>query len=226
MTNASFDFDVIKKYILQAKKMALYIGISNIDEIYDRVFEENLSVDTIIRTKCGLQVDCLEVLLDFSDSKTVFDNYYFKNNDLSNDFNKKYAYIITMQGMNTKKYNNNNLLCYTDVDHIFILINYNNTWHIMDSYICQRELTDKIVSIEELSHFIYKQRINFCLVQWNEFFNIDSLEENTKSVHSVINQYNYTMTIEENYSQLKEKYYFCLENSKDRIFDPNLLVLE
>ncbi|XWV25804.1 putative orfan [Tupanvirus soda lake] len=222
--NKTLDFDFLKENIVNANKMVLFVGISSIAEVYNCVFKENLSVDFVIKTKCGLQVDCIEYLMGLSNQKIVFDNYYFENNYLFDNFKKENAYILCMQGINKNKFNTQRYYT-TNIDHQFLLIHDNNNWYIIDSYIGHRELTKKIINVNELSEFIQKQRIIFDQTKWNEMFDVSIKSDNTSNIYCVINRYELTKDIGKNYEKLKQIYNFCLESSDHTILDPNLLVL-
>ncbi|XWV24574.1 putative ORFan [Tupanvirus deep ocean] len=223
--NKMLDFDFLKENIVNANKMVLFVGISNIAELYNCVFKENLSVESAIKTKCGLHVDCIEYLMGLSNQKNVFDNYYYENNYVFDNFKKEYVYVVCIQGINNSKFN---IQCpyTTSIDHQFLLIHYDNNWHLIDSYIGQRGLTKKIIDINKLSEFIQKQRISFDQSQWNEMFNVDIKSDLTSNVYCIINRCQSTKDIKKSYEKLCQSYNFCLESSDHTILDPNLLVLQ
>ena len=105
-----------------------------------------------------------------------------------------------MNKVNFRGDDNNESCVYTD--HQFIIINDNNKWYIVDSYIGHKELEYKGIDINTFAKFICNMRSKFDIGQWNKFFNVNDSSPNAMSAYCIINQYKYKNTIYEKFLEL------------------------
>lgn len=102
-------------------------------------------------------------------------NSYIENNEIIVEqsdliFDKKYMYCIYIEGYNKEIFGEGET---SNVGHVFVLLNVNNQWNIIDAFVPFRKLKMWEININELYHFIKINEKKIDIDYYNHFFDVN-----------------------------------------------------
>lgn len=188
-------YDVIQSFSTDIIRLLLYNDIISIDElIIDEI--NGYEMKNIIKSKCCFVTKYLSYILDFKNEKFIYHNCRPDEFNIPN-FNTKNVYWIKFQGM-SKLYSDHCMISEytnTSTNHEIILLPIENEWYIFDSYNNQRKIERRKVDLNYLIKFINNNRLHFNVAEWNKFFNISIIPDNTVCVTTYIRKYDWNQQI-------------------------------
>lgn len=205
--------------------MLLYLDIFDMDEFHNYLNNTNIPHDFVIRTKCGLNTECIKYLLNFSKKQKIYDNIKYENNYLFENFDPEYAYEFLIDVINKKNFIEHNEIK-SIIDHQFVLLNYHEKWYLLDAYIQQKEFQYNVVDPLFLSKFITESRIKFNIDRWNQLFNVNVRKPDLRISITEIFKYKWknSDSVRNNFIGLIDKSKNRLANETDGI-DPSYLFI-
>lgn len=131
-------------------------------------------------------IDMVKDQLILGNYEKVFNNYRGPNlkpnknenieQNISDIFDPKYAYLITLNGISSTDFVNNFIYLFENqsyLDHSFILINIERKWYILNSVPFQKKLSCMEINIDDLTKFIENCHNNFDETMWEKIFRYD-----------------------------------------------------
>lgn len=210
----------LKEFIYPTTVLLTYLDELDINELFNACKLANLSVEEVLKSKCGTMSNTISYLLKFSNPSEIFSNETsYQKKFSSPHFNTNKAYSVEIQGTT-----NNGI--FTNTGHCFILINDGVNWVMMDSYIGEREFSYEIVNLQSINDKIFTLKQKFNNDLWLELTSCNNEDTLTTKANILMFEYDYSFTnIKEKFLQLLEKAKTRLNNEDIGIDDSYLFLL-